>query len=67
MTDTVTEADVGTLHHLDDRRPQPVQLTKPQADTAPPAASTPTRPAWARATRRVRIVVTHDRTRAPPA
>jgi S-DNA-T family DNA segregation ATPase FtsK/SpoIIIE len=71
MTDTATEAAVGTLHRLDDRRTPPVpdQLTKqPEPSTPVPAVPARTRQAvpgvLARHARRVHELATHDRTRA---
>jgi S-DNA-T family DNA segregation ATPase FtsK/SpoIIIE len=65
MTDTIAEADVGTLHQLDDHRPQPVpvQLTKAPSPFVPSSTQTPAVPLWRRAARRARIIATHDRTR----
>lgn len=69
MTDTATEPDVGTLHQLDDHRPQPVpaQFTKaPEGDTKglhPVEPHGGDQQVWRRAARRVRTVATHDRTR----
>jgi S-DNA-T family DNA segregation ATPase FtsK/SpoIIIE len=68
MTDTATEAGVGTLHRLDDRRTPPVpdQLTKqPEPSTPVPARTRQAVPGvLARHARRVRELATHDRTRA---
>ncbi|WFB09535.1 ATP-binding protein [Streptomyces sp. LX-29] len=74
MTDPAPEVSgMGTVHHLDDHRPRdttaPLRLTKetpaaaPEGDTdpAPPA---PAVPVWARGARTVRVVATHERTRA---
>jgi S-DNA-T family DNA segregation ATPase FtsK/SpoIIIE len=66
MTDTIAEADVGTLHQLDDHRPQPVpaQLTKAPPPIVPSREQSPTAaPRWRRAARRARAIATHDRTR----
>jgi len=85
MTDLMPPPpDMGTLHHLDDHRPTPVDLTKPTTPTDAPtdgsgevAERVPitgvvvNRPGRARldrltgspAVRRVRVVVTHPRTR----
>jgi S-DNA-T family DNA segregation ATPase FtsK/SpoIIIE len=69
MTDTATEPDVGTLHRLDDHRPEPVfvQLTKDLADDEKGSAPVRTlggdQRVWRRAARQLRTVATHDRTR----
>jgi S-DNA-T family DNA segregation ATPase FtsK/SpoIIIE len=73
MTDTATEPDVGTLHRLDDHRPEPVSLLKDPAPadgekgSAPartPAADQPVRRhLLIRSARRARVIATHDRTR----
>lgn len=70
MTDTVTEPDVGTLHNLDDRRPEPepVRLTKDEPGFSRETVKTPSaredaNPLLRRSARRVRVIATHDRTK----
>lgn len=66
MTDTATEVDVGTLHHLDDHRPHPVDLAKPAGEEKGSSlVRTPggDQQLWRRAARRVRVVATHERTK----
>lgn len=72
MTDTATEPDVGTLHNLDDHRPEPVpvQFTKELADPdlierllAGERLVQLTEPRWRRSARRVHVIATHDRTK----
>lgn len=65
MTELATEgADMGTLHHLDDHRPDPASLTK--TTPAPAPAPVTARPArvrvWRRTGRAVVRAARHERT-----
>ncbi|MEW2108802.1 zonular occludens toxin domain-containing protein [Streptomyces albidoflavus] len=73
MTDTLPETPMGTVHHLDDHRPErpPISLVKPT--TAPDPATVDTAPeseapvkvaGGRRVVRGLRTVVTSERTRA---
>ncbi|MFH8744365.1 ATP-binding protein [Streptomyces albidoflavus] len=73
MTDTLPEAHMGTVHHLDDHRPEqpPISLVKPTTTPEPTTPDVPAEdeaPARVSGSRRVvrglRTVVTSERTRA---
>ncbi|MGG7613191.1 ATP-binding protein, partial [Streptomyces sp. ZG43] len=67
MTDTLPETPMGTVHHLDDHRPEqpPISLAKPTTPDVPAEGEAPGRVSGGqRVVRGLRTVVTSERTRA---